>query len=412
MKKISTDIQQLFIVHTLVFCFLAAGFTQLYGYVIEDNVLNNQLRQEAQFLEDEFIRTGVMPAPRYPFMKREQNWKFLPDSIQKQREESSDRVEFTGPEGENIHIISLSPCTESCLLVAYVDDYIIADKAWLFSAGGMLAITIILMLVSTFGILGLLNRITSPIRELQKQVEKGAPELKFAERFTENMPNNEVGFLAQTIASQWRKMTELLDREKHFTRDISHEIRTPLSVIQNQIAQLQSLKKIDTQLTKLQLNKITQILDVLTALARSETQDMSCVQVLKTIEEVTLALSIQGLPEDFEIELNIPVDYMITCNQHLFELLLKNLIENAYTHSIGNKLHISVNEHSLIFANSLSGELPANITEKGVKGNQSRGLGQGLSLVQRIMEFHQGELTINTSIHNHQSQFEVRVSFP
>ena len=61
MKQIGQQIKLLFLLYTLVLLCIFAGFTQLYGYLIEDNVINQQIRTEARYLEQQYQATDALP---------------------------------------------------------------------------------------------------------------------------------------------------------------------------------------------------------------------------------------------------------------------------------------------------------------------------------------------------------------
>ena len=73
-------------------------------------------------------------------------------------------------------------------------------------------------------------------------------------------------------------------------------------------------------------------------------------------------------------------------NPALFTLLIDNLITNAIQHAHSHQLTICQLENSLIFENTVHGTPIKDVIASGVKSESSRGLGQGLYLVTRIVE--------------------------
>ena len=104
MKQIGQQIKRLFLLYTLLLLCIFAGFTQLYGYLIEDNVINQQIRTEARYLEQQYQATGALPLPRYPWMKIINSWQQLPPSVQQLHNKEPERIEFIAEAG-NIHIM-------------------------------------------------------------------------------------------------------------------------------------------------------------------------------------------------------------------------------------------------------------------------------------------------------------------
>lgn len=411
MKKIGQQIKRLFLLYTLLLLCIFAGFTQLHGYLIEDNVINQQIRTEAHYLEQQYQATAALPLPRYPWMKIVNSWQQLPPSVQKLHDKEPERIEFITEAG-NIHIVPLQLNGQEALLYAEVDAFTVTNKVWPLNIAGVAFLGTLIFALCSWFLMNRVETIVAPLNRLSQRVQSDTPQLLFPAGFTASLPDNEVGFLARSIEKQWHNLTHLLERETQFTRDISHELRTPISILQNTLYQSGPLSQDDEIQARNQLNKLTQTLDVLTALAREESRNRRPLNVLSVLEDVTMTSSLSGLRPDFELNIDVPDDYQVVANETLLYLLFRNLIENAHYHGSDNTLTISLQQPSLRFSNQTNHASETLSPAGPTNAAAPLGIGQGLFLARRIVEFHQGELTVSSSHRDSNNDFSVYLSLP
>jgi signal transduction histidine kinase len=158
-----------------------------------------------------------------------------------------------------------------------------------------------------------------------------------------------------------------------------------------------------------QLNKLTQTLDVLSALVREENRNKCPLNVLSVLEDVTITLSLSELRPDFQLNIEVPDNYQVVANETLLYLLFRNLIENAHHQGGDNTLTISLEQQSLRFSNQNNN---TGVATKPDSAAAPLGIGQGLFLARRIVEFHHGELTVTASAGDSDNDFSVYISLP
>ena len=231
---------------------------------------------------------------------------------------------------------------------------------------------------------------------------------------------DELGRLAATMNRMFERLEGAFKREKQFTADVSHELGTPLSIIhgeaelalQNPRSGREYEKTLATILAK--TKHISSIIHRLLFLARDESN-----QNLR-IESVNLTGLLTDIKQDAEVlgeskNIRVRFDYTNTVfvrgDQTLLRELFLNIIDNAvkYTPS-GGMITISVAEQdgnaALSIADTgigISAEHLPNIfkrfyTVDQVRSSGNGGSGLGLSICQRIAEFHSGKITVDSEL--------------
>jgi signal transduction histidine kinase len=202
---------------------------------------------------------------------------------------------------------------------------------------------------------------------------------------------------------------------KEFTENASHEIQTPLAIVKSklelliqgqklneeQIGIIQSIYQAINRLSKLNANLV-----LLSKIENSQFQESRTVNLQKLIQSILENLEDLIAQKELIIDKNIishPVE--ITINPTLAEVLIVNLISNAIKHNIKNgKIQIVLNDNYLSISNNgnaLSGD-PETMFNRFKKGTSiSESLGLGLSLVKKIADIYQMNIsyTFKDGIH-------------
>lgn len=220
-------------------------------------------------------------------------------------------------------------------------------------------------------------------------------------------------FLSNMI-TKWisEPVLESFEREKRFVADASHELKTPIAVIManadayyndKDVKWIDNIKSESERMTKL----VTGLLD----LAKLENDK----EVVK--KEINLSNIILGSVLTFEsmfFEQKLKLDYkiddniMFNCNEDEIRELMSILIDNAIKHSVSKgkviiKLYKNNKDIVLEVSNkgdAIKEEDREKIFERFYKVDSSRNrksnnYGLGLSIAKRIVELHDGKISVN-----------------
>ena len=192
--------------------------------------------------------------------------------------------------------------------------------------------------------------------------------------------------------------------QKEFTENASHELQTPIAILKNKLDILLQ----DSDLTEKQYNVVeemnrtlmrsSRINKNLLLLAKIENNQFEMSELISL--DVLLLQSIEILQEHFDqknikISKEIISTVQINGNKSLMEALINNLLLNAirYTPHEGT-VRISLSESEFFIANSGGNSLNSDQLFKRFSklSSDNEGSGLGLSIVQKICEFHKLEI--------------------
>lgn len=280
------------------------------------------------------------------------------------------------------------------------------------SAGIGIAITIGVAFILTWLAVTLVTRRIRRISEAAIEVTNGNYDVSITEG-----GNDEVALLVENF----NHMTEALRRNDHLAKDlvasISHELKTPIASIQGFSRLLQTEENLDKRQQYLtimeqestRLSRLTSNLVRLSRLDHQTIIERKRYRLDEQLRTCLLLLERQWTKKSLRLELDLP-EVTVEWEEELMQHVWLNLLENAIrfspesgvlevTLSEGKNIRVTIRDEGPGIAEP---DLPY-VFDRFYQGEQSRaneGHGLGLSIVKRIIDLHDGELTIK----NHPDQ--------
>mgnify|MGYP002377792335 CR=1 FL=1 len=286
--------------------------------------------------------------------------------------------------GREAHVAVRQDGSARYILVYDVEDHeerLLSLLLLTLTAGTLLAL---LVLLAGYALAG---RLAGRLERLAARVDNpdGAP---LAE------PGMERELLAIAVAlDRYRKrQQEALDRERAFAANLAHELRTPLTAIRTDAELLAALPDVPEAVRR-RANRMIQGVDRINALGSSLLL-LSREAGPALLEEIRLRPAVSAVWESLAqsagkpvgLRLMIPERTALTTDPTLFDLVLRNLLDNALRHSDRGEIvcalegsRLSVSDCGAGFAED---ELP-HVFDRFFSGPRGRH-GLGLALVQHV----------------------------
>lgn len=388
----------------LMFLFYA-GLSLLISFAIEDKIINQLLVTEGNYLRGEYNKSIhaktekiINLKPRLYYMKVYTRLADMPLEFSNVINEGNKEKEIFTDSNQHFHYRTVVLSNgKSFYLIAEVSRLLVVSNM----SGDILLFTFFILLITLTIALWLTylisQRTVQPIIKLTDAValvekQKQSPPLPYLKS------KDEIGYLARTLATSFTQLNDTLKREVDFTRDVGHELRTPLTIINNTLAlsEHRALSEIERIGLQQQSNNLKNIIDVLMTLARAESIKAEGFNLRSNIEECILTMHSILDEQGFSVILDVNDDINIHTNKQLFTLLQLNLLENSLRYATNYQLKISANNMHIIFENEIMELINEQILDRAVKQNSSNGIGQGLYLVQRIVDALHWQCTVES----------------
>ena len=275
-----------------------------------------------------------------------------------------------------------------------------------------------ILFLSVLGGYIIASRALRPIRQLTlttKEIQSGND---LSKRIHLGYGKDEIYILAQTIDDMFDRLQTSFESERQFTSDASHELRTPISVI---IAQCEyTLENAETkkdyqdalEIIFAHTNKMSTLVSQLLLLARLDQNNFhleeEIINFSELVETTVLLYSEEENDKNITIQAEIEPDIYFHADSTLMMRMVNNLIDNSIKYGKENgmtTLRLSSTVTDIIFLVEDNG---IGIEEENIPKifhrfyqiesarEPSQGLGLGLSMVQWIVNIHNGSIEVKS----------------
>jgi len=202
----------------------------------------------------------------------------------------------------------------------------------------------------------------------------------------------ELRAIGEALDRYHQRQQEALDRERAFAANLSHELRTPLTAIRTDAELLAALPDAP-QAVRRRANRMIQGVDRINALGSSllllsreaGPALLEEIRLQPAVREVWEPLS-QSVSKPVSLRVMVPEGTTVSADPTLFDLVLRNLLDNALRHSDRGEIVCALEGSRLIVSDCGRGfaeaELP-HVFDRFFSGPQGRH-GLGLALVQHV----------------------------
>jgi signal transduction histidine kinase len=207
-------------------------------------------------------------------------------------------------------------------------------------------------------------------------------------------------------------------QQKQFIENASHETQTPLAVIQSQLEiLLQSPELSDEQSRLIQsalketdrLSKLNKTLLLLSKIENAQFLERSPVHLYKLVERLLQYFEDKKGKMQLEVDVVYDEIVILETNAILFEVLIGNLLKNAFSHNVkGGKIIIQFKKRFFSIRNN--GKLVPDadrVFERFYTKGSGEGWGLGLAIVKKIVELNgwKVEYSFQDGMHSFQVNF-------
>lgn len=276
--------------------------------------------------------------------------------------------------------------------------------------GEYISAVVLIFLIASFLILFLLNRLISDfiwssfndtLSKIKTWNIKKHEKLNFIDTDIDefHLLNDTLKDLTQQIQSDYHNL-------KEFTENVSHESQTPLSIISTKIELLMQETNYSERQNKLlvqtynasqRISKLNQGLILLTRIENKQFIETSTIDLAKVIDEKIEILEDFLESKQITIQKNYNKLVVKEINTSLLSILLDNLFINAIKYNLeaNGIIKVTIDEDSFSLENtSYIDKINRQfLFDRFNKNSISGSLGLGLSLIKKIVDFYNWQVT-------------------
>lgn len=285
----------------------------------------------------------------------------------------------------------------------------------------------LLWLLAVVGGYVIARRAMKPIRKVTLAAREISSSGDLSKRIGLDEGKNEATELGYTFNRMMDRLEANFDEQRQFTSNASHELRTPTSVIMAQTEftlekdrsaeeYKKSLAVISRQGKKM-AGLINDMLDVTRLEMKAENYSLAEEDLSNLVNQTLKDLKMVG-ERGIILQEDIEEGIMFECNRGLMVRLVTNLVSNAYRYGsqdgwikvsirkIGGEIFFTVKDNGT----GISKEDLGKIFDRFYRADKARstsGTGLGLSMVKQIVDFHGGQIQVESEL-GQGSEFIVR----
>jgi signal transduction histidine kinase len=398
----------------LSFLLLGFGLTALFAgatiYLrarLENQLVESWLLREANnFVQ--FKRENPAPDARFSFTRQIEGFIYRPDSAQiafawRDLPTGIHDLQENDQRGRLRHYkmaVYRTPDIVGFLRYDYTREAASQQQMLIVLAVAVVLLTLLAWVVGVWSS----SRVISPVTDLARRVE-GMSGRERPEKLAPHFPDDEVGELAAALDDYADRMTALVKRDREFNSDVSHELRTPLAVIRGATELLLANTDLPPK-TRQRLERIdraalqcTDLTTALLLLSRNE-RGTGRTNLYKLVLQLADAGRVQLGEKPVQVVVEGRQDAFVDAPEAVLSVALGNLIGNACKYTAEGGVRIVVEADRVRVEDTgpgLSSEDAARLFERGYRGSKATGTsggGIGLSIVRRLCELYDWQVSI------------------
>jgi signal transduction histidine kinase len=274
------------------------------------------------------------------------------------------------------------------------------------------------LLVAILGGWWLMRRSLAPVEALTRAVER-THERNLHEQLPRTGNGDELDRLTQVFNDMTARLNQAFQRIRDFTLHASHELKTPLTVMQGELETACGEENLTESQRELVLSlvdevqRLAKIVDGLSLLTKADAGQVSLVRELvqmdALVRDAVEDARLLGYSDRIEVSLAESEPVTVRGDRHRLRQVLLNLADNAVKYNepdgtVNVTLRRTGPDVVLTIANTGPG-IPAEhlpeLFNRFYRGDASHsnaveGSGLGLSIVQWIVEAHDGRIAIDS----------------
>lgn len=274
------------------------------------------------------------------------------------------------------------------------------------------------VVISIIGGYLLARRMLKPIQEISESAARIGSSGDLKKRIEIGEGKDELHQLAAGFNEMFQRLEDAFEAERQFTSDASHELRTPVSVIVAQcemsLEETRSVEEYEQALRTIQRQgrKMSRLINDMLDFTRLEMRAESYVREMVDMTELVQSVCFDmAMIKEKGISLNYEAgaDIKIYGNRQLLNRLLGNLVTNAYRYGRengfifvslkrrGQNVELSVSDNGI----GIGEGQQQKIFQRFYQADNSHsgiGTGLGLSMAYEIVQFHGGEIRVESEL--------------